>query len=68
MRAALIASLLAGLATGLGGALIAFIPNLSRRVYDTLLGFSAGVMLAAGAITLLGPALSQGGGHLRAAI
>jgi len=61
MRAALIASLLAGLATGLGGALIAFIPNLSRRVYDTLLGFSAGVMLAAGAITLLGPALSQGG-------
>ncbi len=57
MRAALVASLLAGLATGLGGVLIAFLPRISRRVYDTLLGFSAGVMLAAGSITLLWPAL-----------
>jgi len=61
VRAALIASLLAGLATGLGGSLIALVPTLSRRVYDTLLGFSAGVMLAAGSITLLGPALRQNG-------
>jgi zinc transporter, ZIP family len=57
LRAALIASLLAGLATGLGGALVALLPKISRRVYDALLGFSAGVMLAAGSITLLGPAL-----------
>lgn len=61
MRAALIASLLAGLATGLGGALIALLPAISRRMYDTLLGFSAGVMLAAGSITLLGPALRHNG-------
>ena len=61
MREALTASLLAGLATGLGGALIAFLPKLSRRIYDALLGFSAGVMLAAGSITLLGPALKQDG-------
>ncbi len=62
MRAALIASLLAGLATGLGGAMIAFLPRISRRVYDTLLGFSAGVMLAAGSITLLWPALASKNG------
>ncbi|MGI9103188.1 MAG: ZIP family metal transporter [Terriglobales bacterium] len=61
MKAALIASLLAGLATGLGGLLIALFPRVSRRMYDTLLGFSAGVMLAAGSITLLWPALSRKG-------
>ena len=61
MRIALLASLLAGLATGFGGALIALFPKLSRGLYDTLLGFSAGVMLAAGSITLLGPALRQNG-------
>jgi ZIP family zinc transporter len=60
MRTALLASLLAGLATGLGGAVIAFLPRFSRRVYDTLLGFSAGVMLAAG-FTLLWPALQRNG-------
>ncbi len=59
MKAALIASLLAGLATGVGGVLIAVLPRISRRVYDTLLGFSAGVMLAAGSITLLWPALAR---------
>ena len=62
MKAALLASLLAGLATGLGGVMIALLPRISRRVYDTLLGFSAGVMLAAGSITLLWPALSQKNG------
>ena len=60
MKLALLVSLLAGLATGLGGMLIAFLPQVSRRVYDTLLGFSAGVMLAAGSITLLWPALRSG--------
>ena len=60
MRTAVLASLLAGLATGVGGAVIAFLPHFSRKVYDTLLGFSAGVMLAAG-FTLLGPAMQQGG-------
>jgi len=61
VRTALIASLLAGLATGLGGLLIALVPRVSRRAYDTLLGFSAGVMLAAGSITLLWPALQRNG-------
>ncbi len=61
MNQALIASLLAGLATGVGGLLIALFPRVSRRAYDTLLGFSAGVMLAAGSITLLWPALQRNG-------
>src|SRR5512146_1228600 len=61
MQAALLASLIAGLATGLGGILIALIPRFTRNLYDTLLGFSAGVMLAAGSIALLGPAMRQHG-------
>jgi ZIP family zinc transporter len=51
----------AALATGLGGALVAFLPRLSRELYNVLLGFSAGVMLAAGTLTLLGPALQHDG-------
>lgn len=54
------ASWLAGLATGLGGLLVILLPRLSRRVYDTLLGFSGGVMLSAAALTLLWPALQHG--------
>ena len=61
MKQALLASLLAGLATGLGGLMIALFPRVSRRAYDTLLGFSAGVMLAAGSITLLWPAMQRNG-------
>jgi len=58
---ALLASWLAGLATGLGGLLVVLLPHLSRRVYDALLGFSGGVMLSAAALTLLWPALARGG-------
>lgn len=56
MWAALIASILAAL----GGVLLFFLPRLFRGLYDTLLVFSAGVALAAGSITLLGPALYLG--------
>lgn len=61
MATALFASLLAALATGLGGALVVFLPRVSRATYNVLLGFSAGVMLAAGTLTLLGPALQHNG-------
>lgn len=61
MRNALVASVLAGLATGLGGLVICVVPSISRRLYDTLLGFSAGVMLATGSISLLWPALQRDG-------
>jgi zinc transporter ZupT len=47
---ALVASLLAGLASGLGGVVVVAVPNLSRKIYDALLGFSAGVMLSAAAL------------------
>lgn len=60
MRAALLASLLAGLATGLGSIPVLLARRLSRKLYDTLLGFSAGVMLAAAALSLLGPAMASG--------
>ena len=62
MRTALIASTLAALGTGFGGLVLALFPRLSRAAYDALLGFSAGVMLAAGSITLLGPALQHKNG------
>jgi len=61
MKTALLASTLAGLATGLGGLFICIVPTVTRRWYDTLLGFSAGVMLATGSISLLWPALHRDG-------
>lgn len=61
MRIALLASVLAGLSTGIGGLLICVVPSINRRWYDTLLGFSAGVMLATGSISLLWPALQRDG-------
>ena len=57
---ALVASLLAGLASGLGGVAAVAVPHLGRRVYDALLGFSAGIMFSAAALTLLWPALESG--------
>ena len=52
--------LAAGLATGVGGlALLAF-PKPSDLLLDALLGFTAGVMLAATAFSLLVPALDLG--------
>lgn len=57
---ALLASLLAGgVATTLGGAPVTFVSSLKRSVEGTLLGFGAGVMLAASAFSLLLPALQQ---------
>jgi ZIP family zinc transporter len=57
---AFLASALAGLASGLGGLVVVALPHLPRRIYDALLGFSAGVMLGAAALTLFWPALQQG--------
>jgi len=41
--------------------LVCIVPKINRRWYDTLLGFSAGVMLATASISLLGPALHKDG-------
>jgi ZIP family zinc transporter len=57
----LLGSALAGGATGIG-ALPSFIPfRVTDRLLDTLLGFAAGVMLAASCFCLLVPAIARGG-------
>jgi ZIP family zinc transporter len=50
-----IASLLAGLGTGVGSLPIFFIRNLTNNLQGALLGFGAGVMLAASAFSLIIP-------------
>jgi len=49
-----------GLATGLGGLALLVVPRPSDRMLDALLGFTAGIMLAATAFSLLVPALDLG--------
>ncbi len=58
---AVLMSLVAGLATGLGGAIVAFIGELKMRTYDTLIGFAAGVMTAIATLGLIHEALMEGG-------
>ncbi len=62
-----IASLLAGLATGVGALPIFITRNITKRVLDPLLGFAAGVMLAATSFSLIIPAIEYGGGGVRGA-
>ena len=57
----LVASLAAGLATGAGALPVLFTKHVSDRVLDVMLGFSAGVMLAATSFSLLVPAIDLGG-------
>lgn len=57
----LIASLLAGLATGAGALPILLDKQFSDDTMDVMLGFAAGVMLAATAFSLLVPAINLGG-------
>lgn len=55
-----LAGALAALGSGLGGCLGVLGRRMPRSTYDTLLGFSAGVMLAAGSVALLWPAMRGG--------
>ncbi len=64
----LIASLLAGLATSIGAIPVLFTRRLSPRLYDGMLGFAAGVMLAATVFSLIIPAMEHAGGGLRGAL
>jgi ZIP family zinc transporter len=66
--AGLIASLLAGAATGLGAFPVLFTKKISDKVLDTLLAFSAGIMLATTAFDLIIPSIKFGGGGLRGAL
>ena len=56
-----LASLLAGLATGVGALLVFFVRQVSDRFLDAALGFAAGVMLAATSFSLIVPAIAIGG-------
>ncbi len=57
----LTASLLAGLATGAGALPVMFAKRITDRLLDAMLGFSAGVMLAAAFFSLIIPAIDLGG-------
>jgi ZIP family zinc transporter len=67
-----VASLLAGLATGLGAIPILMTVRVSAKMQDALLGFGAGVMLSASFFSLILPALEaaedQGAGRSLAAM
>ena len=54
-------SLAAGLATGVGALPVLFVKHPSKRYLDLMLGFAAGVMLAASVFGLLIPAIDEGG-------
>ncbi len=58
--AALAATLATGLATGAGALPVLFLRSISQKTQDTMLGFGAGVMLAASMFSLLLPALIAG--------
>ena len=49
------ASILAGLATGIGALPALFFKNIWRNLFNSMLGAAAGVMLAATAFSLLRP-------------
>jgi len=57
----LVASLAAGLATGAGALPVLFTRRVSDRLLDVMLGFAAGVMLAATSFSLIVPAIDLGG-------
>jgi len=57
----LVAGLATGLATGLGALPALLVRKVKPALMDTMLGFAAGVMLAATFFSLLAPALEAGG-------
>jgi ZIP family zinc transporter len=56
---ALIGTLFTWGMTALGAAIIFVVPEVSRKVLDTMLGFAAGVMIAASYWSLLAPAIEM---------
>jgi ZIP family zinc transporter len=56
----LLGLILPGLATGVGGLLLLAVPRPTDRLLDGLLGFTAGIMVAASVFSLLVPALERG--------
>jgi len=63
----IMASLGAGLATGIGSVPIFLTKKISRKLLDLLLGTAAGIMLAATSFSLIIPAIEKGGGGIKGA-
>jgi ZIP family zinc transporter len=63
-----LASLGAGLMTAIGSIPAFFTKNVSRKMLDILLGFAAGVMLAATSFSLIVPSLKYSGDGLKGAL
>ena len=59
MYQALIATLFTYLLTALGASLVFFFKNISKNIMDAMLGFAAGVMIAASFFSLLAPAIEH---------
>lgn len=59
LQKGMLASLVAGLFTPVGALPVLLLRHISQRVEDTLMGFGAGVMLAATAFSLARPALDE---------
>ena len=59
---ALIATLFTWFLTALGAALVFFFKAINRKVLDGMLGFAAGVMIAASYWSLLAPAIEMAEG------
>lgn len=57
----ILASLVVGLATGIGAVPVLFFKQVSHKVTDSALGFAGGVMIAASVFSLLVPAIDAGG-------
>jgi len=64
----LIASLIAGCATGIGALPVFLARSVPVKLHDGMLGFAAGVMLAATAFSLVVPAIEYGGGGVAGAL
>ncbi len=56
------------LMTALGASIVFFAKNLDRRLNDGMLGFAAGVMIAASFWSLLAPAIEMSDGDWREAL
>lgn len=54
---ALLATLFTWFVTALGAGVVFFFKNVDRRILDSMLGFAAGVMIAASFWSLLAPAI-----------
>src|SRR3972149_1181075 len=59
---ALIATLFTWLLTAIGASVVFFIKGMSRKLLDAMLGFAAGVMIAASYWSLLAPAIEMSKG------